>query len=328
LLVKKNKISKPFFLMEMEIAESLKNDTKEFRMRSVIALSVLTISGIVWLSSLITTNPNKSALNVSVSNETNTVPATKKNSTKVLEMKNSIGIELIKIPSGSFTMGSPTSEENRDNNEGPQRKITVNYEFYIGKYEITQEEYEKVMGNNPSHFRNCPLCPVEQVSWNNAKDFIQKLNSRNDNYVYRLPSEAEWEYAARAGTTTAFAFGNNLSSDLANFDGNYPHDKSEKGKYVGKPVKVGSYEPNAWGLHDMHGNVLEWCEDIYSTSYNFSALPTNGSPNLKVGNAELRVLRGGSWSSSRDKLRSASRAKNAPYSINYVTGFRVAARAK
>jgi formylglycine-generating enzyme required for sulfatase activity len=241
-------------------------------------------------------------------------------------IKNSIGMEFVKIPAGSFMMGSPTSEKDRSDDEGPQRRVTINYEFYLGKYEVTQEEYEKVMGTNPSNFKNCPRCPVEQVSWNDAKSFIQKLNAKNDGYEYRLPSEAEWEYAARGGTTTPFGIGNgnSLSSEQANFDGNYPYGNAPKGKDLQKTVNVGSYQANAFGLFDMHGNVWEWCEDIWKDNY--SGLSADGSANVSVGDSSLRVLRGGSWYGDGHLLRSAVRLRNAPADRYFDYGFRLVLR--
>lgn len=237
--------------------------------------------------------------------------------------KNSIGIEFILIPSGSFLMGSPLTEEKRNNDEGPQRRINIKYEFYMGKYEITQEEYKKIMGNNPAYFENCPKCPVEQVSWNDAKEFIQKLNAMSDKYFYRLPSEAEWEYAARAGTKTIFAFGNSLSSNEANFNGNYPYGESDKAIYLQRTAEVGSYKPNSWGLYDMHGNVWEFCEDIYNPNY--TNLSIDGSSNLSLGDLNSRVIRGGSWYYVGSYLRSADRVKSLPsYKISNV-GFRIVA---
>lgn len=199
-------------------------------------------------------------------------------------IKNSIGMEFVKIPSGVFTMGSPANEWQRDKNESPQREVNIGNEFYLGKYEVTQEEYQKIMGINPSNFKDCPRCPVENINWNDAKEFIFKLNSLNDGYEYRLPSEAEWEFAARAGKTTPFTIGdgNNLSSDLANFDGRNPFRDAPKGKYLERTAFVGSYPPNPFGLYDMNGNVWEWCEDIYKENY--EGLGKDGSANINSGN--------------------------------------------
>jgi formylglycine-generating enzyme required for sulfatase activity len=182
------------------------------------------------------------------------------------------------------------------------------------------------MGNNPSYFKNCDDCPVEGVSWYDAQEFIKKLNALNDGFTYRLPSEAEWEYACRAGTKTVFSFGDSLSSTQANFNGNYPYGSAPEGKYLGKTTPVGSYQPNAFGLYDMHGNVLEWCEDIYADSY--KGLPTDGSANVSKEDSSLRVLRGGSWSLKGWFLRSAYRL-GVPADVRIdFDGFRVVASAR
>ena len=253
--------------------------------------------------------------------------------------KNQMGMEMVYIPAGEFMMGSTEAEVDEAlrncgssctrgwfTSETPKHKVTIREGFWMGKYEVTQTQYESVMGTNPSNFSSCPQCPVEQVSWNDAKEFIQKMNAKNDGFVYSLPSEAEWEYAARAGTTTPFAFGNSLGSGQANFDGNYPYGGAAKGQYLKKTSAVGSYQANAWGLYDMHGNVWEWVEDIYNPNY--SSLPTNGSANISVGDSNLRVLHGGSWSSYSYNCRSANRLRNAPAVRDINIGFRVAARAR
>ena len=256
--------------------------------------------------------------------------------TEGLTITNSIGMELVYIPSsftsklhsGSFIMGSPSNEKGRWSNEGPQRSVTIGKGFLIGKYEVTQEEYEKVMGTNPSYFKNCPKCPVEGISWNDAKEYIRKLNARNDAFEHRLPTEAEWEYSARAGTATAFAFGDSLDSSQANFDGKHPYPfgfgGAPKGEYKGKTVPVGSYKPNVWGLYDMHGNVFEWVEDIYSKTY--QGAPIDGSANMSTGDSDNRVLRGGAWYDGGNYLRSAIRRETSPSGRGKDFGFRVVAR--
>lgn len=237
-----------------------------------------------------------------------------------------IKLEMVLIPAGNFMMGSPASEKNRGTDESPQHRVTIGYEFYMGKFEVTQAQWQAVMGSNPSYFKNCDNCPVESVSWNDAQDFIGKLNARNDGFTYRLPSEAEWEYACRAGTTTAFSFGDSLSSSQANFNGNYPYGGASKGEYKAKTTPVGSYQPNAFGLYDMHGNVWEWVEDIYQDNYN--GLPTDGSANVSRRDSSLRVLRGGSWSLYGNNLRSANRSRLAPGGRDVSSGFRVVARSR
>ncbi len=256
--------------------------------------------------------------------------------------KNSIGMEFVRIPSGTFMMGSSRAEINKavfetkkynENaergwfaGESPKRKVTIKDGFWLGRYEVTQAEWQAIMGDNPSYFKDCGgNCPVEQVSWDDIQVFLKRLNAKNDGFEYRLPSEAEWEYAARAGTTTAFSFGNSLNSNQANFFGFFPY-ASTKGPEIGKTVKVGSYQPNAFGLYDMHGNVWEWVEDIYSLNYR--KLPTDGSANVSVGDSSRRVLRGGAWNDIGSSCRSAFRNEDAPASRNSLNGFRIVARAK
>ncbi len=230
--------------------------------------------------------------------------------------KNSIGMEFASIPAGSFMMGSPGNEAERSDDE-KQHKVTINNSFYMGKYEVTQAEWQTIMGSNPSSFKNCPKCPVESVSWEDVQVFIKKLNAKGEG-TYRLPTEAEWEYAARAGTTTAFSFGNSLSAEQANFDGNYPYGGAAKGKYLEKTTAVGSYQPNNFGLYDMHGNVWEWCEDWFgeypSGSVSDPKGPSSGSN---------RVNRGGSWFSYGRFLRSAIRFINSPSFRFNDLGFRL-----
>jgi formylglycine-generating enzyme required for sulfatase activity len=250
---------------------------------------------------------------------------------------------MVSIPPGSFMMGSTDEEvqaayQNASclgeraklgwfTGEKPRHRVTIRDGFSMGKYEVTQGQWQAIMGNNPSEFQNCGTnCPVENVSWNDAQEFIQKLNAMNDGYLYRLPSEAEWEYACRAGTTTAFAFGDSLSSDQANFAGDCPYGGAGKGVYRGKTTPVGSFQPNAWGLYDMHGNVYEWCQDWYHDSYN--GAPNDGSAWLSGGEQKNRVLRGGSWSIIASQLRSAYRYQYKPDARLSYHGLRVVAIAR
>jgi formylglycine-generating enzyme required for sulfatase activity/tRNA A-37 threonylcarbamoyl transferase component Bud32 len=236
-----------------------------------------------------------------------------------------IKLEMVKIPAGSFEMGSPDSEADRSENEGPLHQVNIGYEFYIGRFEITQEQWEVVMGYDPSYFKECDGCPVENVSWDEAKEFCKKL-SKMVKREYRLPSEAEWEYAARAGTKTPFASGSSLSSTEENFDGDYPYGGAAKGPSRDKTTPVGIFKPNAWGIYDMHGNVREWCEDIWHADYN--GAPTDGSSWLIGGDKNHRVLRGGSWFLDGRTARSAARLKFTPSSrVNHI-GFRVALTAR
>jgi formylglycine-generating enzyme required for sulfatase activity len=227
-------------------------------------------------------------------------------------------IEMVLIPAGTFMMGSPDGAVSGDDH--PQHQVSVQ-SFYIGKYEVTQAQYRAVMGRNPSDFKGDNR-PVENVSWNDAVEFCRKL-SQMTGKEYRLPTEAEWEYACRAGTTTPFAFGSSLSSEQANFVGNYPYGGAAKGVDRQQTTSVGSFQPNAWGLYDMHGNVWEWCEDWYHDNYN--GAPTDGSAWLSGGAQEYRVMRGGSWYDHAINIRSAIRGRNTPGLRNKDVGFRVVA---
>ncbi len=199
--------------------------------------------------------------------------------------KNSIGMEFVYIPPGDFMMGSDTVD-----NEKPIHKVTISNGFQIGKTEVTQAQWQAVMGNNPSKFKSCSDCPVEQVSWDDAQSFISKLNAQNDGYKYRLPTEAEWEYAARAGTTGDYAGNLDAMAWYRSNSGNKTHE-------------VGTKQPNAWGLCDMHGNVSEWVQDWFNGSYSSGAVTDPSGPASGYGPG----LRGGNYWSSADSARSASR---------------------
>jgi formylglycine-generating enzyme required for sulfatase activity/tRNA A-37 threonylcarbamoyl transferase component Bud32 len=225
-------------------------------------------------------------------------------------VKNAFGMEMVLIPAGSFMMGS----ENGASDEKPAHRVTINYSFYMGKYEMTQAQWYTVMGNNPSGFRGCDLetlgqCPVERVSWDDAKEFLRKLNAQNDGYMYRLPSEAEWEYACRAGTT-----------------GDYAGDVDAMGWYKNnsgdKTRPVGQKQANGFGLYDMHGNVWEWCEDWYHENY--SGAPVDGSA-WESGGLTWRVVRGGSWFYIAANMRSAHRSRYDPGVRNNDLGLRIVA---
>ena len=230
--------------------------------------------------------------------------------------------EMVVIPAGRFLMGSPVSEAGRNADEGPQRWVDVP-RFAMGRFEVTQRQWEAVMGSNPSHFRACgPDCPVENVSWNDAHDFVRRLSQRTGQ-SYRLPSEAEWEYAARVGSTTAYPWGERASRDHAN----HGADNCCSGRAEGRDrwvetAPVGQFPANAFGLHDMHGNISEWVQDVWHDSY--AGAPSDGSAWLTGGNQTRRVLRGGSWDNSPRDLRSADRFGGAPDYRYIDAGFRIA----
>jgi len=229
--------------------------------------------------------------------------------------------EMVVLPSGSFFMGSPPDPEpdpfSNDSpkpigyfSEKPQRRVHIQ-SFAIGKYEVTQEQWFAVMGNNPSSNKGRTL-PVEQVSWDDSQQFIAKLNQRTGQ-KYRLPSEAEWEYAARAGTTTEWNHGNDESKL-----GDYAWYSQNSG---GKTQVVGQKLPNAFGLFDMHGNVWEWTQDCWHENY--TGAPKDGSAWITACNGNYRVIRGGTWYYKAAILRSANRNQSGPVVRNYITGFRL-----
>ena len=221
-------------------------------------------------------------------------------------LTNSLGMEFILIPAGTFTMGALESYPD----EQPIRTVRISRPFYLGKYEVTQAQWEAVMGYNPSAWRGQRNLPVEQVSWEDVQEFLRRLNTEEGVVRYRLPTEAEWEYAARAGTATAYSFGSDVSrlDEYAWYGGNAAHTSHP----------VGLLKPNAWGLHDMHGNVWEWVHDCYET-YPTGAVtdpqgPTSGGS---------RVFRGGGRSNVAWRCRSSSRGYCPPESRLDAVGFRV-----
>lgn len=222
-------------------------------------------------------------------------------------------------PPGSFMMGSPASEENRASDED-QVQVRITKGYWMAQTEVTQGQWKALMGSNPSHFKGDDL-PVEMVSWEDAQTFITKLNQNVPlpaGWQYALPTEAQWEYACRAGTESAFSFGAALNGSQANCDGNAPYGTSTKGPYLEKTAKVGSYAPNAWGIYDMHGNVWEWCAD-----WEADALPGGTDPTGPATGA-YRVGRGGSWSVIADNCRAADRNGDLPSFRSRHLGFRPA----
>jgi len=197
------------------------------------------------------------------------------------------------IPAGEFLMGSPEDEAERYSDES-QHRVVIEKGFWLADTACTQELWQAVMGENPSHFKNDPQNPVEKVSWDDCQVFITKANALLGESWLTLPSEAAWEYACRAGTQTPFWFGETISTKQANFDGNSPYAGAEKEIYRKKTVPVVSFAPNPWGLYQVHGNVWEWCEDFDQFD------------------SDRRVLRGGCWLDSARCLRSAHRGAYSP----------------
>ncbi|UKO98536.1 SUMF1/EgtB/PvdO family nonheme iron enzyme [Nostoc sp. UHCC 0870] len=241
------------------------------------------------------------------------------------DLGNGVSLEMVQIPGGTFTMGSPEGEKDRKSDESPQRQVTVP-SFFMGKYPVTQEQYQAIMGTNPSKFKDkgaeSHKRPVEQVIWDDAVKFCEKLSQKTGK-TYRLPSEAEWEYACRAGTTTPFYFGETITTDLVNYDGKFPYGSAPKGEYRRETTNVGIFPPNSFGLYDMCGNICEWCEDVYNDSY--QGAPIDGSAWLTGSNNDIRLLRGGSWIDNAWVCRSANRYRLARAYRSGLVGFRVVA---
>ncbi len=226
------------------------------------------------------------------------------------------------IQPGTFMMGSPESEKGRYNRE-VLHQVTLSLGFWMAETTVTQALWQAVMGNNPSGFGNSPNNPVEQVSWNDAQGFTKKLNTLVSGLQARLPTEAQWEYACRAGTTTPFSFDDNITPKQVNYEGNYPHADGKKGLYRKKTVPVKSLPANPWGLFEMHGNVSEWCQDAWQEK--LPAAPTT-DPESAAGGDQAgvkRVVRGGSWINRGRYCRSAYRYRFEPVRRNDSIGFRL-----
>ncbi len=248
------------------------------------------------------------------------------------------GMEFVFIKGGCFMMGQlrdtkrflikSVGEENYSNlytDELPRHEVCVS-DFWMAKYEVTQGQWLKIMGSNPAHFNDNLKKPVDMVSWEDSQDFIKSLNrglekAGGGKFILRLPSEAEWEYASRGGTGTMFYTGDEITTDQANFNGNYEFGLSPKGEYRKGPMVVGSFAPNPFGLYDMYGNVWEWCNDWYDHDY-YQDSPDNNPPGPDHGSD--RVMRGGSWFRFAGNVRSATRYKHEPMGQYADSGLRLA----
>jgi formylglycine-generating enzyme required for sulfatase activity len=262
-------------------------------------------------------------------------------------LTNSIGMKLVLIPAGKFLMGSPATEKERDPQE-VQHEVEITKPFYLGAYEVTQAQYARLMGKPREGGRHNPWNPgarfepgrggsldhpIENIRWNHVVEFCKRLTAlpeeKKAGRKYRLPTEAEWEYACRAGTTTPFAFGTSLSSKQANFNGRFPYGGAPAGPYLRQTAKVGSYAPNAWGLYDMHGNVAEWCSDFYDPDY-YKKSPKRDPTGPAKGvlstdyKGFYRIVRGGCWVDEGRACRSAYRFRAMPHDAYQLIGFRVA----
>jgi formylglycine-generating enzyme required for sulfatase activity len=222
---------------------------------------------------------------------------------------NSIGIEFVLIPAGTFMMGSPDSDPEARDNEKPAHQVTLSQAFYLGKYTVTQAQWEAVMGTNPSELKGADR-PIENVSWDDAQAFMQKLNEREGVDHYRLPTEAQWEYACRAGSSTRYHFGDDTArlSEYAWYDENSDNPPTHP---------VGHKQPNTWGLYDMHGDVWEWVQDWYG---GYTAEPVTDP--IGPTTSFSRIIRGGSWYGSAQHARSASRLRTSPSDRSAFIGFR------
>jgi len=251
-------------------------------------------------------------------------------------LANSIGMKLVEIPAGEFMMGSADADKQAREDEKPQHLVKITKPFHLGQFEVTQAEYEQVTGVNPSWFspngggqkkvdgHDTGRFPVESVSWEQAAEFCEKLSElpaeKAAGRRYRLPTEAEWQYACRAGTATVFHYGDSLTSTQANMNGRFPYGDAASGPYLGRTSEVGSYKPNAFGLYDMHGNVAEACSDWFGRAY-YSESSTDDPQGPEKGSD--RVVMGGSWSADAFRCRSAHRRSNATSGAAQYFGFRV-----
>lgn len=287
-----------------------------------VCLIVLLTSGVLSCQRVESVRP--------VDGSTRAVVPSTFNGLKAGDQREVLGIKLCWCPPGRFTMGSPPNEPERRPDED-QVEVTLTKGFWMGKYETTQGEWKRVIGKLPGELTaQLPAgddFPVGNVNFAEAEAFCHKLTELGrqssalpKDWEFRLPTEAQWEYACRAGTKTATSFGDKLSSKQANFDGNYPYNGAEKGPSLRRAAKAGSYPANAWGLHDMHGNIFEWCRDWYHPK-----LPGGVDPDLYWAKTSSRVRRGGCWTDEGWPCRSAFRLRFEPERRYDHIGFRVVA---
>jgi len=234
-----------------------------------------------------------------------------------------LNMEFVQISKGSFQMGETKIDS--DSNSKPVHQVTISKDFWLGRTEVTQNQWQQIMGNEeihpekPSPFRDVnPDYPVVGVSYFDVEKFLKRLNEQSTNYRFRLPTEAEWEYACRAGTTTPFANGPRLDDSLANFNAEVSSEYSSLGAFLEHPISVGSYTPNQWGLYDMHGNVWEWVSDWHAP-YSENAITDPKGPS----SGKEKILRGGSWYFGAENARSSHRRTHDPTLWGFSIGFRV-----
>lgn len=241
-----------------------------------------------------------------------------------LELKPNINLEMVSIPAGELLMGTPNNEQGRNEDEAPQHLVKIN-NFFLAKYPITQAQYQAVMGKNPSFFQG-ENKPVENISWFDAMSFCVELSTLTGK-KFRLPTEAEWEYACRAGSNTPFTYGATITADLANYKANFTYGEGQSGTFRQETTEVGIFPANAYGLYDLHGNVWEWCADHWHENY--LQAPDDGSIWLDTDSRDdeqPRVIRGGSWDDTAYYCRSGVRMWTLPQLKGKLIGFRVACR--
>jgi len=229
----------------------------------------------------------------------------------------SIDQEFVRIPAGTFLMGSERDEPGREAQER-QHEVTLSRSFYLARTEVTQAQWQRVMGTNPSRFADCPDCPVEEISAHEIELFLTRASDL-EGVNFRLPTEAEWEYACRAGTDTVFGIGDELDTDHANYDGHYPLVDQPAGEFRERTTPVGSFSANPWGLFDMNGNVWEWTADLHCEYPAGQITDPRGSCATA-----FRVIRGGSWIFGADSARCALRYTHRPEHVGPSLGFRLA----
>ena len=238
--------------------------------------------------------------------------------TVTMDIGKGVKLELVRIEPGTFMMGSPETNSDSDPSEQPAHQVKISKPFYMGKFEITQQQWGVIRGNQ-SHSNTGEQYPADSISWNDAVNWCKEISEKTGVKMH-LPTEAQWEYACRSGAKTRYYFGDQIKPESANYSG------TDKSKNIGKTSLVGKYPPNAWGLYDMHGNVWEWCEDTLHE--NFEKAPEDGSAWMDPASKFNRVRKGGSWHEDAASLRSAVRwgspgDEKEPDMRNNVSGFRV-----